>query len=258
MSAVRAKYVLIVVALLSASSFAQDLATVTAETAPLHSQSSMKSGIVGSLDRGHRIAVDWMISDSQGNWCLVREPDKEATLGYVLCDQLTQQGLPQISKATSAGSSADSWGNSQNDPDQMEHNAIIFWSAQLGLTDQQRNKVLRLLESSGLVAARRDLEQTYRSYGISDQSSLMKRVAQYEQDPVHDSFGTVVEPKIRSGAEQYKAFWIAFWSILTPAQREVAPSVRSFFLGYLASQSYPESAFSSSALINVRGGRRTR
>jgi hypothetical protein len=250
MSLARLSCVVIALTIFSVALVAQDAATVTAEIAQLHSQASATSKVVGSLERGRRVIVDWMISDSRVDWCLVRDPDQEPTLGYVSCNELTREGLPKISTATlSSSATSSSWSDSGGSSTGIEQAAINRWSSQLGLTETQRREVFKLLDSSGIVGARLELIKTMRSYGVTDRPSLVRRLQQYAKDPQNDSFIPVVDPMVQSGGAQYKAFWSGFWNVLTPAQRERASTVQSFLVAYLESQSYPEGAFAASALL---------
>jgi len=246
----------------------EEISKVIPENAAIHSQPSAKASITGSLERGHRVVIDLMLTDSGGSWCLVREPERKGPVGYVLCNQLTHEAPPQIypplravspstQEMSRQGANPDdaSAGVANNGP---ELGALERWAVQLDLTAEQRNTVMQLFDSSGLAACREDLAATYQRYGVTDSYSLVKRSSQYSKAPFSDSFAAAVEPKLQRCGKRYKSFWQSFWNTLTPEQHEKAAHIPSFFFAYLGSQSDPETAFGGSVLQGMRSSRRAK
>jgi hypothetical protein len=212
----------------------------------VYSQASAKSRVLRTLEQDDRVLIDMTISASEGTWCLVRDPGGKEKPGYIPCSQLTSEAMPKPAPTvpvfnapeTALTSSSSVQGASGQDP--------------LALSEEQKAAYQQLLESSGLESLRDELAATYRRYGVTNISSLMERMSVAARRPYGDSFFAAVEPKIRIGGARYKAFWKAYWSLLTPDQKNLLPKRNpGFLLAYLNSQSDPETAFDGWVLASI-------
>jgi hypothetical protein len=235
----------------------EETSKVIPEHTAIRSQPSANARVVGSFERGHSLLVDMVITGSDAGWCLVREPGRKESAGYVQCNHLTREALPQAPSVvrvepTQPTTTPTNNSRSAEPTSTAGFPALGLWSAQLGLTEDQRNAVAQSFESYGLAACRDDLAQTYRRYGVTDAYSLLKRMGEMGKNPFGDSFAAAVEPKIHRGGARYKAFWQAFWNTLTAEQRTKSTNVPRFALAYLHSQSDPEEAFNGYVLQHMR------
>jgi hypothetical protein len=238
----------IAVALMTTFSPCQQTSSVITSQAPVYSQASTRSRVLQTLQQGQRVFIDMTISNSEGTWCLIREPESKEKPGYIPCAQLTSDALPKavltvpvFDSPTNATSAATGSPGSN-----ARHDA-------LGLTEAQTAEIQRFKEAYGIEALRDDAVRAYRRYGVTDDFSALNRAAAAGKRPYSDSFFATMEPKIRRGAVQYKAYWKAYWNILTKQQREaIAKSNPGFILAYVFSQSDPESAFNAYVLSELR------
>jgi len=85
--------------------YAVPQATVNVDQLPVHSSSSAKSSVVGSLKRGDSVTVGLVLSASDGSWCEITYPGPPPLSGVVPCGQLNQEPVPaQPSHALSSRS----------------------------------------------------------------------------------------------------------------------------------------------------------
>jgi hypothetical protein len=246
---IAARVVVVAVAfmLVATKSPCQQTSAVITPQAPVYSQTSTKSRVLRKLEQGQRVFIDMTIANSEGTWCLVREPESKEKPGYVPCAQLTSEALPKApptipvfeSIATASASDESQGSSAQRDP--------------YAPTEAQITEIQRLKEAYGIEALRDDAVRAYRRYGVTDDYSALNRAVQAGKRPYSDSFFAVMEPKIRHGAVQYKAFWQAYWKLLTPEQKNaIAKRNPAFLLSYLSVQSDPESAFNAYVLAELR------
>jgi len=69
-------------------------ATVDVDELPVHSSSSYKSGVIGSLKRGDSVTLGLILSGGDQSWCEVTFPGPSALSGFVPCGQLHRESLP--------------------------------------------------------------------------------------------------------------------------------------------------------------------
>jgi hypothetical protein len=75
--------------------YAAPQATVNVDELPVHSRSSAKSSVVGSLKRGDSVTVGLVLSASDGSWCEITYPGPPPLSGVVPCGQLNQEPVPE-------------------------------------------------------------------------------------------------------------------------------------------------------------------
>ena len=87
--------------------YAAPQATVNVDELPVHSRSSAKSNVVGSLKRGDSVTVGLVLSGSDGSWCEITHPGPPPLSGVVPCVQLNREPvLEQPSHLLSSPSNA--------------------------------------------------------------------------------------------------------------------------------------------------------
>ena len=87
--------------------YAAPQATVNVDELPVHSRSSAKSSVVGSLKRGDSVTVGLVLSGSDGSWCEITHPGPPPLSGVVPCVQLNREPvLEQPSHLLSSPSNA--------------------------------------------------------------------------------------------------------------------------------------------------------
>lgn len=238
---------------LSLSAQVDRTSKVLSDHTAIYSQASTKSRVVGQFQRGQEVLVDFMITNADGSWCQVREPEQNGRVGYVLCQQLTNEALPKSSSVHPLTEMVETPASAgpANPPSAESANVLGRWATELGLSEEQNKAIATLLVTSGLIASRDDLAAAFRSYGVTGPESLLHRSARWAQRPYGDSFAATVEPKVRRGGASYKTFWHGVWNVMTHDQRENASNTR-FLLFYLGSQSDPETAFQGYVLQYMR------
>lgn len=227
---------------------------VIPEHTKVYAQPSASARVVGSFARGGTLSIDLMITNSEGRWCLCREPGQKNSAGYILCRDLTGTDPEPLATAIPPETNSDGarplTSNGGTD-------VIEGWILYLGLSEKQRSVIKNAFESSGVASSRSELEQVYRRYGVTDGASLLEQISRAGRDPT-GGFFLAAEPIIRRGGKRFRSFWQVFMNTLTADQKKsLSTRAPTFLLLYLDSQSDPESAFSSYVLGHMRrtGGR---
>ena len=70
-------------------------ATVNVDELAVHSSTSAKSAVVGSLKRGASVTVGLVLSGSEGSWCEITQSGPPPLSGFVPCGQLNREAPQQ-------------------------------------------------------------------------------------------------------------------------------------------------------------------
>ncbi len=168
--------------LLAGTAVAGQLATVTAEPAPVYTyQQRSERDIVKSLKLGDMVSIEFSIVGPGGEWCAVREPHGNSRLGYMLCSQLRRDPVrqekmvavppPPPANAPSAPMvSGQSGQRVAVQPDLVTEIVDDYmrppriWSATFHFTPQQQAEVDALADRTGVTECRRQFEAHARKY----------------------------------------------------------------------------------------------
>jgi ankyrin repeat protein len=70
-----------------------DSARVRTDNVPVYYKMSLDSPLVKKLNRGDSVTIELKIQDEDGEWCGIREKGQTAMSGFVLCENLEDEGF---------------------------------------------------------------------------------------------------------------------------------------------------------------------
>jgi hypothetical protein len=159
-------------------------ATVKSETLPVLSRMDTTSDVIGTLKKGDSVVIEMSIlGEGNAEWCSIREPAQQRSLGYVRCEYLERPpapkpaAVPVVPAAPPAAQQVAS--DSQpalggiwdpNHPSTLGEKRYLVYAGILAKTfrfsPQQKERVLEIAQRTGIPACIEDTDRYVRKNSV--------------------------------------------------------------------------------------------